>query len=54
VRHSRRHGPGGDTYRTEPLPDQWELYDLDADPIEAENRWPTPPRRRVFAHLRTC
>lgn len=30
-------------------PDEWELYDLERDPIEAENRAKTQPR--VFAHL---
>jgi len=40
VRHlAASGGPGPDQYRTAPVPDQWELYDLDADPIEAENRW---------------
>lgn len=51
VRHLASNGAGGDEYRTEPLPDQWELYDLDADPIEAANRWNDAPQ--VFAHLRT-
>ena len=32
-------GPGPDQFRTEPLPDQWELYDLDNDPTESHNRW---------------
>ena len=32
-------GPGPDQYRTAPLPDQWELYDLDGDPFEEHNRW---------------
>ena len=27
-------GSGGEAYRTSPLDDQWELYDLTADPIE--------------------
>ncbi|MGI9599428.1 MAG: DJ-1/PfpI family protein, partial [Acidimicrobiales bacterium] len=36
---------------TEPLPDQWELYDLDADPIEADNRWHDPAAEPVFDHL---
>lgn len=40
VRHlAASGGPGPDQYRTAPVPDQWELYDLDADPIETENRW---------------
>jgi putative intracellular protease/amidase len=30
-------GPGGVQYRTEPLPDQWELYDLEGDPVEVHN-----------------
>ena len=42
VRHLADTGPGGPTHRTEPLPDQWELYDLDADPVEAHNRWDDP------------
>ena len=33
---------GGETYRTSPLDDQWELYDLTDDPIEAINRWTDP------------
>lgn len=37
VRHLAANGSGGEMHRTEPLPDQWELYDLDADPIEADN-----------------
>ncbi|MDG1368186.1 MAG: sulfatase-like hydrolase/transferase [Acidimicrobiales bacterium] len=51
VRHLASTGVGGDLYRTEPLPDQWELYDLDADPIEAENRWNDPDTAAVFALL---
>ncbi len=40
VRHlAASGGPGPDQFRTEPLPDQWELYDLDHDPIEEHNRW---------------
>jgi putative intracellular protease/amidase len=48
VRHLADTGPGGPTYRTEPLPEQWELYDLDADPIEADNRWADPEAAAVF------
>jgi arylsulfatase A-like enzyme/putative intracellular protease/amidase len=51
VRHLAETGPGGPTYRTEPLPDQWELYDLDADPIEADNRWTDPEAAAVFAFV---
>ncbi len=51
VRHLASTGVGGDMYRTEPLPDQWELYDLDTDPIEAENRWNDPDTAAVFALL---
>ena len=48
VRHLASTGPGGDTFRTVPLPDQWELYDLDLDPIEADNRWHAPDAAAVF------
>lgn len=51
VRHLAADGPGGEAYRTEPLADQWELYDLDADPIEAHNRWADPSAQEVFAAL---
>jgi arylsulfatase A-like enzyme/putative intracellular protease/amidase len=43
---------GAVRHRTEPLADQWELYDLDADPIEVRNRWHDPDSAGVFAHLR--
>ncbi len=43
VRHlAASGGPAPDRYRTEPLPDQWELYDLDDDPIEATTAGTTP------------
>ena len=51
VRHLASTGIGGDTYRTEPLPDQWELYNLDTDPVEAENRWNDTEVAAVFALL---
>ncbi len=38
IRHLAANGPSGEMFRTEPLQDQWELYDLDADPIETHNR----------------
>jgi arylsulfatase A-like enzyme len=39
VRHVATSGADGLSHRTVPLADEWELYDLDADPIEAVNRW---------------
>jgi arylsulfatase A-like enzyme len=39
VRHLAESGADGDRYRAQPLPDEWELYDLTGDPIEAVNLW---------------
>ncbi len=50
-RHLAATGPSGESYRTEPLPDEWELYNLDDDPIEAVNRWRDPASVAVFDHL---
>jgi Domain of unknown function (DUF4976) len=36
-----------------PLDDQWELYDLTADPIESHNRWTDPGLDELRQHLRT-
>jgi arylsulfatase A-like enzyme len=52
VRHLAASGLGGETYRTSPLDDQWELYDLTADPIEATNRWTDPHLHDLRQHLR--
>ena len=53
VRHLAADGAGGPQYRTEPLDDQWELYDLTADPIEAANLAPDrSDPSAVFTHLR--
>jgi putative intracellular protease/amidase len=54
VCHLAASGPGGNEYRTVALPDQWELYDLDADPIEMANRWNDESVSDVFAHMRTA
>lgn len=51
VRHLASTGLAGEMYRTEPLPDQWELYDLDVDPIEADNKWNDADTVDVFALL---
>ncbi|NBP84608.1 MAG: hydrolase, partial [Mycobacteriaceae bacterium] len=53
VRQLAANGPGGQTYRTSPLDDQWELYDLTADPTEADNRWTEPELHDLRAHLLT-
>lgn len=52
VRHLAADGPGGVVYRTAPLGDQWELYDLTADAIEAANRWADPDLHDLRDHLR--
>lgn len=52
VRHLAANGPGGDSYRTSPLDDQWELYDLTDDPIESFNRWDDPDLHELRGYLR--
>jgi arylsulfatase A-like enzyme/putative intracellular protease/amidase len=52
IRHLAANGLAGEEFRTEALPDQWELYDLDDDPNEADNRWREDSAVEVFAHLR--
>lgn len=52
VRHLAANGIGGEAYRTDPIDDQWELYDLTVDPVEAENRWPDPELHELRQHLR--
>jgi arylsulfatase A-like enzyme len=52
VRHLAANGLGGEAYRTDPLDDQWELYDLTADAVEAVNRWDDPDLHELRGHLR--
>src|SRR4029079_9915315 len=52
VRHLAANGIGGEAYRCEPLDDQWELYDLTADPTEASNRWTDHGTHQLRQHLR--
>lgn len=52
VRHLAANGVGGETYRTDPIDDQWELYDLTADPVETQNRWADPELLELRRHLR--
>ncbi|OBH88976.1 hydrolase [Mycobacterium sp. E2989] len=53
VRQLAANGLGGEAYRTSPLDDQWELYDLTDDSIEAINRWTDPDLHALRQHLRT-
>jgi len=52
VRHLAADGLGGRVYRSDPLDDQWELYDLTADPTEARNRWSDADLHDLRRHLR--
>ncbi len=52
VRHLAANGFGGEAYRMSPLDDQWELYDLTADPVEADNRWTDPNLHELRTYLR--
>ena len=53
VRHLAADGMGGQMFRSDPLDDQWELYDLTDDAVEARNRWGDPDLHDLRAHLRT-
>ncbi|MBX7456281.1 sulfatase-like hydrolase/transferase [Mycolicibacterium sp. 3033] len=53
VRQLAATGIGGPMYRSDPLDDQWELYDLDADPDEMRNRWADEDVLELRAYLRT-
>lgn len=51
-RQRAANGPGGTIHRDQPLADEWELYDLDVDAVEADNRAKDPAAAAVLAHLR--
>jgi arylsulfatase A-like enzyme/putative intracellular protease/amidase len=52
VRQLASDGLAGPTYRTNLIPDQWELYDLTDDPIEVENRCDDETAAPVLAVMR--
>jgi len=52
VRQVATDGLGGPVYRTNVLPEQWELYDLTADAVEMRNRCDDPKAADVLALLR--
>jgi hypothetical protein len=52
TRHLAANGLGGEAYRMTPLDDQWELYDLTDDPVEARNRWTDPDLHELRQQLR--
>lgn len=51
VRQLASDGIGGPVYRSNVLPDQWELYDLTDDGVEMRNRWNDPSAAEVFGLL---
>jgi arylsulfatase A-like enzyme/putative intracellular protease/amidase len=51
VQQLAANGVGGPLLRRDPLPDEWELYDLDADPNEAVNHALDPAYSEIFEHL---
>ncbi len=53
MRHLAANGMGGEMYRTSPLDDQWELYNLSDDPIESLNRWRDPDLHDLRGYLRS-
>ncbi|MEG3585802.1 MAG: sulfatase-like hydrolase/transferase, partial [Actinomycetota bacterium] len=50
--HLSSSGPMGETYRTDTIPDQYELYDLTNDPIESVNLWNEPMVSEVFDYMK--
>ena len=53
VRHLSDTGSKKAVYRMVALADQWELYDLTIDPIEAVNLWDDPDCSAVFGQLQS-
>ena len=51
VRQLASDGMGGPRYRTTVIPDQWELYNLDDDPVEMANRCDDQTVADVFAFM---
>ena len=54
VRQLTSSSPPTIRHRNSTIPDQWELYNLDSDPIELENESKNPALGEVFNFLKNC
>ncbi|MAU34860.1 MAG: sulfatase [Actinobacteria bacterium] len=54
VRQLTSSSPPAIRHRNSTIPDQWELYNLDSDPIELENESKNPALGEVFDFLKNC
>ena len=54
VRQLTSSSPPAIRHRNSTIPDQWELYNLDSDPIELENESKNPALGEVFNFLKNC
>ncbi len=54
VRQLSSSSPPAIRHRNSTIPDQWELYNLDSDPIELKNESKNPALREVFDFLKNC
>ena len=54
VRQLSSSSPPAIRHRNSTIPDQWELYNLDSDPIELKNESKNPALGEVFDFLKNC